>query len=114
MIGELYLSSFLYFGFNKQTGIVGLVISLWLSFVNFFLIPIVDRCVYPALGAHCPTLFQRFGIGLLLCISASVALIIAMLLLPYYAYHILLVNALLIVAAILLPFAEIFLQISGK
>jgi len=106
MHGELFVTSLFSFGFAK-IGNSALVILLWLSFAYLFLIPIVDRCVYPLLGTYCPSLFQRFGAGLLLCISATAAMMAANLNIDKF-------YALLFVAAIILPFAEILLQISGK
>jgi len=84
---------------------------LWDSTIIFFLIPIVDRCVYPLLGAYIPTILQRIGIGALLYMSAPAILIAAIA--AYRTidnYYFVLIGA----AVFVLSVGEVFFEIAGK
>ena len=84
---------------------------LWDSTIIFFLIPIVDRCVYPLLGAYIPTMLQRIGIGALLYMSAPAILIGAVATgntIDNYSF--ILIGATVFVLSV----GEVFFEIAGK
>lgn len=90
---------------------------LWDSAVIFFLIPIIDRCVYPLLGAYIPTMLQRIGIGALLYISAPAILMAAVIIYDFdtpsngidTCYFVLFG-----VAVFAFSIGEVFFEVAGK
>ena len=84
---------------------------LWDSAIIFFLVPFVDRCVYPLLGAYTPTMLQRIGIGALLYMGAPAILIAAIA--TYKSidnYYFIIVGA----AVLVMSVGEVFFEIAGK
>ena len=67
------------------------------------------------LMTYSPKLFQRFGIGSLLCISAyAVVIAILTLIFHHFNIHFILHLILIFIAAVVSPFADIVLTVAGK
>ena len=87
---------------------------LWDSTMIFFLIPIVDRCIYPMLGAYIPTMLQRIGIGALLYMSVPIVLIATVAPYDYSGHDDTRYLILFGVAIFVLSVGEVFFEVAGK
>ena len=44
------------------------------SYFIVFIVPLMDRCIYPALGAYAPSMLQMIGIGFVILIIVVIIL----------------------------------------